>query len=78
MHTMLSPPHELRGVIGSRSQAGSLPAGHGVVSVEHLLAQLAVLDPARELHVSELVPQQLRPQEALEGQTKQEHKMLQN
>lgn len=42
-----------------------LPASHGVVSVEHLFTQLAVLDPAGELDVSELVSQELRPQEAL-------------
>lgn len=46
-----------------------LPSSHGVVSVEHLFAQLAVLDPPRELNVSELVSQELRPQEALEGHT---------
>lgn len=62
-------------MIWSRSCA-SLPAGHGVVSEEHLLAQLTVLDPARELHVSELISQQLWPQEALEGQTQQEHTLL--
>lgn len=43
-----------------------LPASHGVVSVEHLFAQLTVLDPTRELNVSELVTQELWPQEALE------------
>ena len=42
-----------------------LPASHGVVSVEHLLSQLAVLDPARELNVSKLITQELRLQEAL-------------
>ena len=36
-----------------------------MVSVEHLFSQLAVLDPARELNVSELVTQELWPQEAL-------------
>lgn len=46
-----------------------LPAGHGVVSVEHLLSQLAVLDPARELNVSELITQELRPQEPLQTHT---------
>lgn len=50
--------------------AGALPASHGVVSVQHLLAQLAVLDPAGELDVSELVPQQLWPQEALQVSSK--------
>lgn len=44
-----------------------LPAGHGVISVEHLLPQLAVLDPARKLNVSELITQELRPQEALQA-----------
>lgn len=46
--------------------AGALPASHGVVSVQHLFAQLAVLDPTGELNVSELITQQLRPQEALQ------------
>lgn len=46
--------------------AGVLPAGHGVVSVQHLFAQLAVLDPTGELNVSELITQQLWPQEALQ------------
>lgn len=47
-----------------------LPASHGVVSVEHLFAQLTVLDPSRELNVSELIAQELWPQEALEWHTK--------
>lgn len=46
--------------------AGVIPASHGVVSVQHLLAQLAVLDPTWELNVSELITQQLGPQEALQ------------
>lgn len=46
--------------------AGAVPASHGVVSVQHLFAQLAVLDPTGELNVSELITQQLRPQEALQ------------
>lgn len=49
-----------------RRRSAALPASHGVVSVQHLLAQLAVLDPTGELNVSELVTQQLRPQEALQ------------
>lgn len=47
-----------------------LPASHGVVPVQHLLSQLAVLDPPRELDVSELVTQELRPQEALQRHTR--------
>lgn len=48
-----------------------LPAIHCVVPEEHLPAQLPVLDPARELHGRELVPKQLRSQEALQGHTEQ-------
>lgn len=51
------------------SSSIGLPAGHGVVSVEHLLAQLTVLDPTRELNVSELITQELWPQEALQSHT---------
>lgn len=46
-----------------------LPATHGVVSVEHLLAKLTVLDPARELNVCELISQKFGPQEPLGGST---------
>lgn len=48
---------------------GVLPAGHGVVSEQHLLAQLLVLDPPGELHVCEVITQQLWPKEALQGHT---------
>lgn len=51
---------------GGGGGGGGLPASHGVVSVQHLLAQLAVLDPPGELNVSELITQQLGPQEALQ------------
>lgn len=40
----------------------NLPAVHCVVPEEHLLAQLLVLDSARELQVCELIPKQLRSQ----------------
>lgn len=43
-----------------------------MVSVEHLFTQLTVLDPTRELNVSELISQELWPQEALEGFTELE------
>ena len=36
-----------------------------MVPEEHLLAQLTVLDPARELNVRELIPQKLWPKETL-------------
>lgn len=49
-----------------------LPAGHGVVSVQHLLSQLTVLDPPRKLNVSELITQQLWPQETLQWHTRSE------
>ena len=46
-------------------QVGGLPAVHALVSVQHLPPQLLGLDPAGELEVGELLPQQLRPQERL-------------
>lgn len=59
----------LRRVMITKVIVECLPAGHSVVSVEHLLSQLAVLDPARELNVSELISQELRPQKALHTHT---------
>lgn len=50
-------------------ECAGLPASHGVVPVEHLFTQLTVLDPAGELDVSELVAQELWPQEALKRHT---------
>lgn len=40
-----------------------------MVSVEHLFSQLTVLDPTGELNVSELITQELWPQEALRWHT---------
>lgn len=43
-----------------------LPAIHVLVPVEHLLPQLLGLDPAGELQVRELLPQQLGPEQCLQ------------
>lgn len=45
---------------------GNSPPVHGEVPVEHPLAHLLPLDPAGELQVRELVPQQLRLHVALQ------------
>lgn len=61
---MLELGPRARSLLGDK---GVLPAVHVLVSVQHLLPQLLGLDPAGELEVGELLPQQLGFQERLRG-----------
>lgn len=71
---MLGPEHPaspsqdaVLGVTPTPAVQQGLPAVHALVTVQHLLPQLLVLDPPGELEVRELVSQQFGSQKPLRG-----------